>query len=197
LKADLVVVSLLGLAGCQTTEAVLVERLPRLMVADFNRGGWRTNLGDPFGGWDRDPEDPTQFCRPRLVDEPRMGSSGYSLKLSYDVESPNPAYNGFWMKLPLIPIRRFTVLSLAIKGDPEEGFTRRLKLELKDGRRRVADYTLDGITDQWAIVRISLRDFRNAHNLRNATEFVIVFDDEMVTEPVGAIYLDEVAFDSD
>ena len=168
---------------------------PPLLIADFNRGGWKTNLGDPFGGWDHDPEDPTQFCRPRLVEEPRVGNEGYSLKLAYDVDSPNPAYNGFWMKLPEVPLRGYRVLSFAIKGDPDAGFTTRIKVELKD-RRRVASYVLEGITASWTRMRIPLTAFRSIEKIRTATEFVIVFDDQTVTEPVGAIYLDEVAFES-
>ena len=190
-------VSLIGLVGCQTTQTVLLEPLPRLPIADFDRGGWRTNLGDPFGGWDHDPEDPTQFCRPRLVDEPRMGGLGYSLKLSYDVESPNPAYNGFWMKLPSVPLRHFSVLSFAVKGDPDAGFTKRVKLELKGARNQSAVFILDGITAEWTRARVPLGAFRGIEKVQAAKEFVIVFDDETVTQPVGAIYLDEIAFESD
>ena len=183
---------LLAAGGARESSA---QPSPPLLVADFNRGGWKTNLGDPFGGWDHDPEDPTQFCRPRLVEEPRVGNEGYSLKLAYDVDSPNPAYNGFWMKLPEVPLRGYRVLSFAIKGDPDAGFTTRIKVELKD-RRRVASYVLEGITASWTRMRIPLTAFRSIEKIRTATEFVIVFDDHTVTEPVGAIYLDEVAFES-
>ncbi len=167
----------------------------QLMVADFDQGGWRTNLGDPFGTWDHDPEDRTQFCRARLVEEPRVGASGYSLMLDYDVKSPNPAYNGFWMKLPNLPLNRFQALTFSIKGDADRDFTRRVKLELK-GKRRSAAYLLDGIQSEWVRMRIPLREFRDIEKIRTATEFVIVFDDQTMTQPVGTIYLDEVGFES-
>ena len=165
------------------------------MVADFDREGWRTNSGEPFGTWDHDPDDKTQFCRARLVEEPRVGNVGYSLMLEYDVASPNPAYNGFWMKLPPIPLHDFRVISFAIKGDPGRAFTHRVKLELKD-HRHAAVYILDGILTTWVRMRIPLKAFRDIEKITAATEFVIVFDDQTVTQKVGAIYLDEVAFEN-
>ena len=155
----------------------------------------RTNLGEAFGIWDHDPGDPTQFCRARLVEDPRIGATGYSLMLEYDVDSPNPAFNGFWMKLPSLPVRQFHALAFAIKGDPERGFTRRLTLELKSPRH-AASYLLEGIQPTWTHMRVPLRAFGDIEKVREATEFVIVFDDQTVTEPVGAIYLDQVRFES-
>jgi hypothetical protein len=191
----LVILGLAWAVGAAWPQAALPGESARMMVADFNRSGWQTNLGDPFGAWDRDPEDRTQFCRARLVEEPRVGDSGFSLMLDYDVQSPNPAFNGFWMKLPNIPVREFSTLSFAIKGDPERGFTRRVKLELK-GKRRSASYLLDGIEADWVRLRIPLAAFEDIEKIRTASEFVLVFDDQVVTQPVGAIYLDEVAFES-
>ena len=188
---------LFGAVSCSHAEVVSVPYAygGKLVVADFNQSAWRTNLGDPFGTWNSDPEDPTQFCRARLVEEPRVGDVGFSLMLDYDVESPNPAFNGFWMKLPAVPLRNFRTLTFAIKGDPDRGFTRRVKLELK-GKRRSATYVLDGIGADWVRMRVPLEAFRSIEKVREATELVIVFDEETVTQRVGTIYLDEVTFES-
>ena len=187
---------LLG-AGRQAPKgAVGVDAVARrVMIADFNQAGWRNNLGEPFGTWEYDPGDRTQSCRARLVEEPRVGSSGYSLMLEYDVASPNPAFNGWWMKLPSIPLHRFQALSVVIKGDPDRDFTRRLKLELKS-KQRTAVYVLDGIQSTWVRTHIPLSAFDGIEKITEATEFVVVFDDHTVTQKVGALYLDEVAFES-
>ena len=183
---------LLGaLSGQSTSGSALEGGAPAGMLADFDHAGWRTNLGDPFGAWNSDPGDPTQFCHARLVEEPRVGAFGYSLMLQYDVDSPNPAYNGFWMKLPSVAIHPAQVLSLAVKGDPA-GFTRRMKLELKSGQRS-ATYVLDGIQEEWVRMRVPLSAFQNIERVHRATEFVIVFDEDTVTEKTGTVYVDEVA----
>ena len=165
-----------------------------LIIADFDLPKHVTNVGTPFGAWNSDPGDATQFCRVRLVDTQRVGNAGYSLMLEYDVESPNPAYNGVWMKLPPVSLAVFEALSFSIKGDAAHGFTKRLRLELK-GHSHVARFQLDGITAEWQHVRIPLRSFEGIRQVKEATEFVIVFDEETVTEPVGVLYLDNVAFE--
>ncbi|MDP3704099.1 MAG: hypothetical protein Q8R78_06900 [Candidatus Omnitrophota bacterium] len=164
------------------------------VIADFNRPGHRTNDDLSYGAWNSDPGDPTQSCRVRLVDTERVGPEGFGLLIDYDVESPNPAYNGFWLKLPEVPLAAFGALSFSIKGDAQRGFTRRLRLELKD-RSHVAGFQLEGITAEWTQVQVPLRAFAGIEALRRATEFVIVFDDETVTEKVGTVYLDNLTFE--
>jgi len=167
--------------------------VPRV-IADFNRPGHRTNAGLPYGAWNSDPGDPTQFCRVRLMETERIGPAGFGLMIEYDVESPNPAYNGFWLKLPDVPLAAYHTVSFAVKGDAPRGFTRRLRLELKD-RSHVARFLLDGIEAQWKQFRIPLNAFEGIETLRAATEFVIVFDEETVTEKVGTVYLDDLVFE--
>ncbi len=175
-------------------EAMMAGQAKHLLVADFDRAGWKTNLGDPFGGWDKDPGDSTQFCRVRLVDKPRVGEHGFSVQLEYDVDSPNPAFNGFWLKLPSITLRDFGYLSFAIRGDADRGFTSRVKLELKD-HKHSAVYILREIKPAWVQVRIPLWAFRDIRKIKQAKEFVVVFDDETVSERVGTLYLDNLVFE--
>lgn len=164
------------------------------MVADFDHPGRLTNLGGPFGSWEADPNDPTQWCRIRLTETERLGASGYGLMIDYDVDSPNPAYGGFWMKLPALDLRGFTTLSLALKGDPQRGWTKRLVLELKD-RRHVARFVLDGIEAQWKRMQIPLSAFADIKGIRRVDEVVLVFDDQTVTEKLGTLYVDEIVFE--
>ena len=175
-------------------EPVLAPARAAQVIADFDRPGHRTNANLPFGAWNGDPGDPTQFCRVRLQDAERIGTAGFGLMIEYDVESPNPAYNGFWLKLPEVPLAAFGALSFWIKGDAQAGFTRRLRLELKD-RAHVAGFQLEGITAEWTQVHLPLRVFAGIEALRTATEFVIVFDDETATEKVGTVYLDYLMFE--
>jgi len=172
----------------------IVRATDPALLADFNLTGHRTNAGLPFGAWDSDPGDATQSCRIRLEAGTRVGDDGYGLMIEYDVESPNPAYNGFWMKLPDVPLARYETLSLMVKGEAERGFTRRLWLELKD-RDRVARFLLEGITSEWTPMRIPLREFTGIRNIRTANELVLVFDDETVTTKVGTLYLDNIVLE--
>ena len=189
---------LLGLIGVGLPHAAFAAAAEttgsRLMVADFNQPGWRSNLGGAYGIWSKDPGDATQSCIGRLVEDPRVGPAGFSLMMEYDVDSPNPAYNGFWMKLPDIPLKEYRYLTLALRGDADREFTTRVKLELK-GRRRSASFQLTGIKSDWVRMRIALDQFSGIQNIKAANEFVIVFSDDVADKKVGAVYLDEVAFE--
>ena len=70
-----------------------------LMISDFDSGAKPSNVGGDFGSWDKDPTDFTQTCTETFDPIVKHGNSGFSMRIDYDVDSPNPAYNGFWGKL--------------------------------------------------------------------------------------------------
>ncbi len=166
-----------------------------LLVDDFDRGEKPNALGGDFGSWDKDPSDPTQKCTMSFDQANAFGALGYSLKLDYDVDSPNPAYNGFWMKLQHSDLSSYKTLTLYIKGDATKGFTPQIRLELKNGAGEVGRYLLKGITGEWQQVRIPLEEFSGLTSLSDMTEFVVVFDDMTSTKKVGTIDLDEITFE--
>ena len=178
---------LLGLAGPAWASTLLVD--------DFDRGQKPNALGGDFGSWDKDPSDPTQKCTISFDKAGAFGGVGYSLKIDYDVDSPNPAYNGFWMKLQGSNVSSYAKLTFYIKGDGPRGFTPQIKLELKNGQQEVGRYLLTGITEEWQQVTIPLSEFQGVTDWSGMTEFVIVFDDLTSTKKVGTIYVDEIAFE--
>ena len=165
-----------------------------LLVDDFDRGEKPNALGGDFGSWDKDPSDPTQRCTIAFDKANAFGNAGYSLRLDYDVDSPNPAYNGFWMKLQNTNLTAYKTVSFYVKGDDARGYTPQIKLELKNGSE-VGRYLLKGISNDWQKVSIPLKDFAGLTDWGSMTEFVIVFDDITSTKKVGTIYIDEILFE--
>lgn len=165
-----------------------------LTVADFNSGGKPNNVGGDFGSWDKDPNDTTQKCTNYFDGNNRYGDEGYALAIEYDVDSPNPAYNGFWMKLQDLDTTSYDKLTLWIRGDVMTGFTTQIKLELKSASGEVGKYLLKDIGPSWKEVTVPLSEFRGLKDKTKMTEFVIVFDDANSTTKVGKIYIDDIAF---
>ena len=178
---------MLGLAGSAYAASLLVD--------DFDRGEKPNALGGDFGSWDKDPTDPTQKCSITFDRAQALGGVGYSLRLDYDVDSPNPAYNGFWMKLQDADLTSYSKLSFYVKGDPVRGHTTSAKLELKNGKE-VGHYTFSGITGDWQLVTIPLSEFEGITDWSSMSEFVVVFDDVTATSKIGTLYLDEISFES-
>lgn len=181
------IAAVLGAAGAAWSATMLVD--------DFNRGEKPNALGGDYGAWNKDEADPTQKCANSYDTTSAYGGSGYALRLDYDVDSPNPAYNGFWMKLQNANLKGYKNLVLYVKGDATRGYSTQIKLELKNGAE-VGKYMLKGITDQWQGFSVPLKDFTGLTDLGSLTEFVVVFDDLNSNKKVGTIYLDEISFES-
>lgn len=166
-----------------------------LVIADFDTGDKPNNIGGDFGSWDKDPNDETQFCQTTFETQDALGDEGgYALRLDYDVDSPNPAYNGFWMKLNGEDATPYNAVSFYVKGDAEKGFTKRVKIELKDMSNTASPYIVTGITDQWQKIAVPFEKFRRVSDWSAMNEFVVVFDDINSSPKTGAIYIDHIAF---
>lgn len=178
--------------GVQSTSA-LANR--ELVVADFDTGDKPNNIGGDFGGWDKDPNDETQGTQLSFEPDDALGDpAGYAIRLDYDVDSPNPAYNGFWMKMNGEDASGYNTLSFYLRGDAETGFTKRIKIELKDMSNKPSPYIVTGITDQWKKFSIPFEKFRRVNDFSSMNEFVIVFDDINSNPKSGTVFIDHVAF---
>ena len=166
-----------------------------LVLADFDTGDKPNNIGGDFGAWDKDPNDETQGTKMSFEPDDALGDpAGYAVRLDYDVDSPNPAYNGFWMKLNGEDASAYNTLSFYIKGDKEKGFSKRVKIELKGMDNKPSPYIVSGVTEEWQKVTIPFEKFRRITDWKSMNEFVLVFDDVNSNPKAGSILVDQVAF---
>ena len=166
-----------------------------LVIADFDTGDKPNNIGGDFGGWDKDPNDESQGTQMSFdTDDSQGDASGYAIRLDYDVDSPNPAYNGFWMKLNGEDATPYNTLNFYVKGDAKAGYTKRFKIELKDMTNKPSAYIVSGVTDQWQKVSIPFEKFRRIENWNSLNELVFVFDDINSSPKTGSILIDQITF---
>ena len=161
-------------------------------LADFDSGEKPNNVGGNFGAWNKDPSDPTQWCKEGFDNVTRHGEKGFGMKLDYSVDSPNPAYNGFWMMLPNLDASKYDTLNLWVKGDENTGYTTVFKIEIKNANKQVGRYYVSNVSNQWQKISIPLSEFKSLIDRTNLTEFVIVFEDRMATNKKGIIYIDDI-----
>ncbi len=184
-----------------------------LMIHDFETGMLENNLGGESGAWDVDPEDDTADAFPEVEPVPGLTGSGYSLKLVYDVDSPEPSSNGFWTKLKNLDASQYDHLEFDVKADATKGATSVFKIEIKKfkDQERVeklkGTYVVKDVSSDWKHVSIPLNsftgllDFANpevwknpAIAFANLDEFVIVFEDRRVDKKEGILYVDNIKF---
>lgn len=181
---------LLALSFSVTTAKAASE----VIIADFDSGEKPNKVGGNFGAWDKDPADFSQGCSESFDSANRHGSKGFAMKLDYDVDSRNPAYNGFWMFLQGFDASKYGNISFWVKGDAKEGYTTVFKIELKTANKQVGRYYVTNVTDQWQKLVIPLKDFKGITNFKDLTEFVIVFEDRIASNKDGSIYIDDIGF---
>lgn len=181
-------------ATAQAPNPAAPEYSEEIIVADFNSGEKPNNLGGNFGAWNKDPSDPTQWCKEGFDNVSRHGDTGFAMKLDYSVDSPNPAYNGFWMVLPNFDATKYDALNMWIKGDSKAGYTTVLKLELKNAGKQIGRYYISNVSDQWQDISIPLSEFKGLIDRSSLTEFVVVFEDRMASNKKGVLYIDDIRF---
>jgi hypothetical protein len=163
-----------------------------LKIADFDDGHKPNLINGDYGAWDKDGNDPTQFCVESFDRKHAYGGRGCCLQLDYDVDSPNmPAYNGFWMRLEKLDLSKWKYLCFYVKGDPEIGFTEKFKVEIKNFKGQIATFLVNGVSSEWRKVVIPLDKMVKDADFSEVYEFTIVFDEETVTQKIGRIYIDE------
>ncbi|MFH0908567.1 MAG: hypothetical protein V1929_07380 [bacterium] len=150
--------------------------------------------GGYFGVWSRDPDDEAQGCT-MSFSEPGTRNTGYCLKLDYDVDSPRMACNGLWMLFVDLDVTPYSNLCFWMRSDKQTGATTKIVLELKnedEGGRTI----VDGITSEWQLMTVPLIEFGGISDWTMMTEFVIIFEDTVVTKETGTIYIDNIYFET-
>ena len=179
-------------------EKIVADKDNIMLVTDFSSGQKRVfgGLAGEFGTWDNDPNDDTQTCEMEIgEDVDRSGKKDYYVQLDYDVDSPRPAFNGFWMKLNDLNLTEYKYVSFLAKG--KNVFTSQFKIELKNRKGERVVYFISGVTSEWQRVVIPLDKLKKVNSITDwtqMTEFVITFDDIVATEKVGSVLIDDVNF---
>jgi hypothetical protein len=168
-----------------------------LIIDDFN-GGVRSNLlGGAIGEWSKDEYDDTQGCEFDFVERPRLGKGeGYSMQISYDVDSPSQAYNGVWIKLEGVDASDYKYLVMYLKAPnyPPYG-TSNLKLELKNKAGETGTFKVKRIPrGAWREYKIPLKKFKGLKDLSSLKELIIVFEDKTADPKEGFVFLEHLYF---
>ncbi|MCJ7646211.1 hypothetical protein MUO65_04840, partial [bacterium] len=187
-----------------------------LLVDDFDEQTFLNKLGGESYTWDVNPYDKSQSCVASFDSKIRVGETGSSLRLDYDIDStltylrefpdtsyyiydydtdsiigfaneiPHTAYNGFYFLLNNADIRDYKYLIFYVKGDPLQGFTRKFFVELKN-IDQTDKFLVDGVSSSWQKIVIPLGMFKRIGEWRKMTELTIVFNENM-TRKTGTMY---------
>ncbi len=163
------------------------------LIDNFDENSILNHLGGNSGAWEKDPLDPQETCVEAIVyDSHSEKDKNKVLRLTYDVESKQVAYNGYWTRLNGIDLKPFEFLYFRVRGDATTGFTRRFKIELKTAHGNRVYYVI-GVRDSWQEISIPLKNFSNSNNISPVEELTIVFESQIADAKVGSLYFDHFA----
>src|SRR3989338_7066026 len=148
------------------------------LIHNFDSQDYSNRLGGITGKWEFDPSDASQWCSLSFSpDNAVFMDQGYSLRIDYCIASAKENYvseglglsrqeigfhaksfNGIFTLLNEFDASAYRYLTFWAKGDSTEGFTRRLKIELKD-KHRSASAIVEDITDRWQAFYVPLSKF--------------------------------------
>ncbi len=184
--------------------AVLMSSSPLLaadlMIAGFENGGL-SDISTYIGTWNYNPLDTSQGCTMDIVPLRReIGGEEietHVLKISYDVASSSPAFNGVYIKLNNRDLASYVEMSMLIKGGREKGFTTKFKVELKNIKGERAVYVVKGIIGQWQKIVIPMQELKALGSITDwsqMNEILFTFDDITVDYKEGVLYVDDIKF---
>lgn len=167
------------------------------MLYNFDDKSLKNSLYGISGVLNFDEYDREARCLLDFVDDSDLHYGGSHLRITYDVNSSKPAFNGWWIKLMYADYRKLKALSVAIKGDASYGFSECFKIELKDKEGRMIEALIEGINGDWQTFLIPFEDFTgavDAFDWYNMNELVFVFEDWRFSTKEGRYFVDDIAF---
>lgn len=167
-----------------------------LILFDFDKKKQFNNLNGAWGNFDANPSDREAYCKTKYIKDEDLHKAGFYLKISYKVESSQPAYNGIWTKLNGVNLKDFEALCITVKGDKAAGYAPMFKVEIKNKEGKL-EGIVDNITDDWKKIVIPFKDMDGDYDTFDFTkmnEFTIVFEDWRLNPKTGVIYVDDIGF---
>lgn len=171
-----------------------------LLLTDFTE----CRKQEPVLNWGAFYESPDWARESCFRNDPlEPATRGGAMQIAYDVPK---AFAGFWMQWSVQDFKpdEWDALSFFVRGDLKEGFSTKIKVEVKirEARWGWRQYCLEGITDKWRRVTIPLENFVPDGSWDKTDEFVIAFANYdpnprtncSATVKKGSIYFDHIAF---
>ena len=148
-----------------------------LLITGFDNGD---SFG--YGTWTSNPKDKAFTIVGVKDPKTKVGKSGASYKIIYNVDSKNPGYVGFFVDLSTVNLNRFSKLSFWIKGDNKLGYPKNVMVVFRAGSKMIP------VTDDWRKIEINLEEL----NKRGEQELDFLIDNGWADVKTGAIYIDNI-----
>jgi len=145
-----------------------------------------------IGTWEHNVLDSNQGIRIALINQnAAKKEGGKALAIDFDVDSPNPAMVGVWIKLENQDLSSFNTLHFSLKSEGRR-FRGSVAVQFTDSLYRKAAYLVSNVQEEWKEYRIPLKKFARIANWSQVKEFEIIIDDMNAIPKEGTLLIDEI-----
>jgi hypothetical protein len=188
----------MGISSAEDAAKQREVSLYSVSIMDFDSGTMKNNLNGDSGTWEANPLDEEQSIKASLDPEIKRAEKGASLKLEYDVDSPEDAVNGFWTQIRTFDASAYDHFEFWVKGDKEKGYPEAFKIEFKKFEDNISQnhdktikgsYVVKGVTDEWQKVSVPLNVMNGILDWHDIREFVITFENRRLACKEGVVFV--------
>lgn len=173
------------------------SRTNLFVLFDFDQRNKNNSIGGESGTFENNVYNTQSYCRFSFKRDRDLNYTSYYMALDYDVASSLPTFNGWYTKLNGIDLSSFEAISLTIKGDPNTGFSKIFKIELKDSYTSILTL-VEGISNEWKTIVIPFHKFIKESDekidFKQMQELVFVFEDWRLKKKIGRYFIDNILF---
>jgi len=163
------------------------EKIQRIETFDYKE------MPSHIGAWEHHVLDSEQSIRIELVNEDAANKKdGGALAIHFDVDSPNPAIVGCWIKLQNQNLSGFDALHFSLRSGGGERFRGSVAVQFTDEGNRKASYLVSGIKREWKEYRVPLKKFPRIRDWTKVKEFELIIDDTNAVPKEGTLLIDEI-----
>jgi len=160
-----------------------------IILTDFEKNTNRNAFGGVSDTWEKNPEDPREFCKSKIIRE--KGDAFLQLRFK---ETPD-SYNGYYLKLNGADLRPYENFSFEIRGGKNDA-PEIVKIELKNSKNEVGRYYIANISPYWREIKIPLKNFRGISRFDKMSELVFVLEGNKLKTTEGTFFVDNLKFTS-
>lgn len=165
-----------------------------IVIESFDHEDMPKNIGT----WIHNILDPDQNIQLELIgQDARNKAGGKSLAIHFDVDSPNPAMVGCWIKLKNQDLSGFDTLHFSFKAGSDGYFKGSVAVQFTDSLYRKAAYLVSQVKADWKEYQIPLKRFPRISNWSEIREFEIIIDDINANPKQGTLLIDEIYVSKD
>jgi len=117
------------------------------------------------------------------------------IRISYDLNFPQPPVKTFSLTVPKVNASRYTQLRFAIRGT-DEGYPGIMRVEVRNRKNEISSVFIENVHRDWIRMSIPLEQFEKISDWSDIEEISFILESWNTDRKKGGVFLDDICFSS-